>query len=174
MEKINTGSQAEVKLLKFGETLTDNADGNPEPSLVENSTMACVETRQGVCIKCNNVIINKRKGLKFCSVKCRNAYNAYQWCLRKDKFVKPGVGSGGNQEGTNNHQYKTGIGTYSKKGFANLPNVCNRCKSLEKLLVHHMDEDRSNNELHNLEILCKGCHQKHHETRDFLGRYAKG
>jgi hypothetical protein len=136
--------------------------------------MACVETRQGVCIKCDNVITNKRKGLKFCSSKCRNAYNTYQWCLRQNKFEKPGVGRGGNQEGVNNHQYKTGIGTYSKKGFANLPNVCNRCQSLENLLVHHMDEDRSNNELYNLEILCKGCHQKHHETRDNLGRYAKG
>jgi len=169
-----TNSQAEVKLLKFGETLTDNADGNPEPSTLVNTEGACVETRQGVCIKCSNVIINKRKGLKFCSSKCRNAYNAYQWCLRKSKFKKPGVGSGGNQQGENNHQYKTGIGTYSKKGFANLPNVCNRCQSLEKLLVHHIDEDRSNNELYNLEILCKRCHQKHHETRDNLGKYTKG
>lgn len=167
-------SQAEVKLLKLGETLTDNADGNPEPSNSENSEWACVETRQGVCIKCNNVITNKRKGLKFCSPRCRNAYNTYQYCLRKGKFKKPGGGSGGNQEGENNHMYKTGIGTYSKKGFTNLPNICNRCQSKENLLIHHKDENRSNNELCNLEILCKRCHQKHHETRDTLGRYTKG
>lgn len=174
MENINKKSQAEVKLLKVGETLTDNADGNPEPSTTTSVVEACVETRQGVCIKCNNVITKKRKGLKFCSPKCRSAYNAYQWCLRKGKFKKPGVGSGGNQEGQNNHMYKTGIGSYSKKGFANLPNICNKCQSLENLLVHHKDENRSNNELDNLEILCKRCHQKHHETRDKLGRYAKG
>jgi len=174
MEIINNESQAEIKLLKFGEPLTDNADGNPEPSLVENSTMACVETRQGVCIKCNNVITNKRKRLKFCSPKCRNAYNAYQWCLRKSKFEKPGVGSGGNQKGEKNHMYKTGIGSYSKKGFTNLPNVCNRCGDLEKLLVHHKDENRSNNELDNLEILCKRCHQEHHSARDISGKYTKG
>lgn len=174
MKNINNDSQAEVKLLKVGETLTDNADGNPEPSSLSNDKQACVEIRQGVCIKCNNVITNKRKGLKFCSPKCRNAYNAYQWCLKNNKFKKPGVGSGGNQEGENNHMYKTGIGIYNKKAFANLPNICNRCKSLKNLLVHHKDENRSNNELDNLEILCKRCHQQHHETRDNLGRYTKG
>lgn len=166
-------SQAEVKLLKVGETLASNVDGNTEPSIITNVIRACVETGQGVCIKCNNVITNKRKGLKFCSSKCRSAYNAYQWCLRNNKFVKPGVGSGGSQEGEDNHMYKTGKGSYSKKGFANLPNICNRCQSLERLLVHHIDENRDNNELHNLEILCKRCHQKHHETRDEQGKYAK-
>jgi hypothetical protein len=57
--------QAELKLPKLGETLTDNADGNPEPSILENSNKACVETRQGVCIKCNNVITKTRKELKY-------------------------------------------------------------------------------------------------------------
>ena len=166
--------QAEVKPFKVGETLTDNADGNPEPSRLENSNQACVETGQRVCIKCNNVIINKRKGLKFCSAKCRTAYNTYQWCLRHNKFQKPGSGSGGNQDGHKNHMYRTGIGTYHKTAFTNKVNECERCGSIENLLAHHRDEDRDNNELDNLEILCKGCHQKHHETRDKSGRYTKG
>lgn len=42
---------AEVKLLKVGEHLTGNADGNPEPSTLEISKEACVETRREVCIK---------------------------------------------------------------------------------------------------------------------------
>lgn len=172
MKEIN--SQAEVKILKVGETLTSNVEGNPEPSKLENSNWACVETRQGMCIKCNNVITNKRKGIKYCSTKCRVAYNAYQWCLRNNKFEKPGVDTGGNQEGSKNHQYKTGIGTYHKKAFANKEAKCNRCSTIDNLLVHHIDEDRSNNELYNLEILCKRCHQKHHEHRDSLGRYTKG
>ena len=165
--------QAEIKSLKFKETLTDDADGNLEPSKLENSNWACAETRQGVCIKCNNVITNKRKGLKFCSTRCRNTYNSYQYHLRKGCYKKPGVGSGGNQEGKNNHQYKNGIGTYHKKAFAFKESICERCDSIENLLVHHKDEDRNNNELYNLEILCKRCHQKHHTHRDALGRYAK-
>ena len=71
---------AELKLLKFGELLTGNADDNPEPSLVGNPIMACVETKQGVCIKCNNVITNPRKGVKYCSKRCRVAHGTYS-CL---------------------------------------------------------------------------------------------
>ena len=166
-------SQAEVKPFKVGEALTDNADGNPEPSNSVNTEQACVETVQRVCIKCNNVITNKRKGLKFCSAKCRSAYNSYQWCLRNNRFVKPGVGSGNAQSGESSYQYKTGIGIYHKKIFSVKGCVCERCQSTENLLAHHKDHNRNNNELDNLEILCKKCHQKHHETRDSLGRYTK-
>lgn len=167
-------SQAEVKPFKVGETLTDSADGNPEPSSSENSEWACVETRQRVCIKCNNVITNPRKGLKYCSSKCRNSYISYQWRIKKGIIKKPGVGSGGNQEGKANHMYKNGIGIFHKLAFSEKEHVCERCESKENLLVHHKDHNRSNNELQNLEILCKKCHQKHHETRDNLGRYTKG
>lgn len=167
-------SQAEVKPFKVGETLTDNADGNPEPSSLENSKQACVETRQKVCIKCGNVITNKRKGLKYCSAKCRGAYLSYQYCLRHNRFEKPGVGTGNNQWGIKNHMYKTGIGMYHKLAFSLKECICERCFSKDNLLVHHKDENRSNNELHNLEILCKRCHQKHHTIRDSLGRYTKG
>ena len=166
--------QAEIKPFKVGETLTSKVDGNPEPSSLENSKWACVETRQRVCIKCNNVITNKRKGLKFCSAKCRNNYNSYQYHIRKGHYKMPGVGSGGNQVGKNNHQYKDGIGTYRKIAFSFKESKCERCNSEDNLLVHHKNEDRSNNELDNLEILCKRCHQKHHEHRDSLGKYAKG
>jgi hypothetical protein len=165
---------AEVKLFKFGERLACNDDANPEPSLMGNPIMACVETRQRVCIKCNNVITNKRKGLIYCSARCRGNAATSRHNIKTGKIKKPGVGSGGNQYGKNNHMYKTGIGKYHKLAFDNYDNVCNRCKTDEKLLVHHIDEDRTNNELHNLEILCKRCHQKHHETRDSFGRYTKG
>lgn len=165
---------AESKPSKVGELLTSDVEDNPEPSNSENSEWACVETRRRVCIKCGNVIIKKRKGLKFCSSKCRSAYNAYKWCIKTNKFEKPGVGSGGNQEENKNTQYKNGIGIYHKRAFSNKSLICERCSSTEKLLVHHKDEDRDNNELQNLEILCKSCHQKHHCRRDILGRYTKG
>ena len=165
---------AELKPFKVGELLPSNVEDNPEPSILENSERACVETRQRVCMQCNNVITNKRKGLKFCSPKCRTAYNSYQWCLRKNRFVKPGVGSGGNQEGDSNHQYKDGIGMFQKIAYANKPKICERCGSTENILVHHKDHNRRNNELYNLEVLCKRCHQEHHTIRDSKGRYTKG
>lgn len=166
---------AEVKPFKVGETLTDNADGNTEPSILENSNKACVETRRKVCTKCNNVILNKRKGLKFCSSKCRNAFNAYKWCVKVNKFEKPGVGSGGNQEGENNHAYKNGIKSYRKRALKTKNNKCEICGELnnEKLLVHHKDHNRKNNELHNLEILCNRCHREHHNIRGINGKFIK-
>ena len=57
-------NQAESKTLKFGETLPDGAEGNPEPSLLKEG----VETEQGLCLKCKKHIEPKRK--KYCSRKC--------------------------------------------------------------------------------------------------------
>jgi 5-methylcytosine-specific restriction endonuclease McrA len=37
------------------------------------------------------------------------------------------------------------------------------CGSEEHICVHHSDEDRTNNELSNLEILCRSCHAIRHD-----------
>lgn len=169
-----TTGQAEVKPFKVGEPLTGNADGNPEPSILTIVRRACVETRRRVCKRCNITFIAKYRNAIYCSTVCRNAYNAYKHAVKIGRIKKPGVGSGGAQLGTDNHMYKTGIGTYSEKAFEFYGRMCNRCSSTEYLVVHHNDEDRTNNDISNLEVLCKSCHQKHHETRDELGRYTKG
>jgi len=170
-----TNRQAEVKPFKVGETVVTRVTGNPEPSISDSSERACVETRQKVCIKCGNLVPQtKYKNAKYCSNKCRNAYISHQWRINKGLIAKPGVGSGGNQLGETNHQYKTGISNYSKKAFEFYGRKCNRCQSEERLLVHHKNEDRTNNTLENLEVLCKGCHQNHHCIRDLQGKYTKG
>lgn len=167
-------SQAESKPFKVGEPLTE-MNGNPEPStVIEILTEACVETGRRVCIKCGGEIPStKYSNAKYCSDRCRSAYISYRHCLKVGKFKSPGVGSGGDQEGEKNPNYKTGIGTYSKKAFKHYGRVCNRCGSVDKLLVHHQDENRENNSIENLEVLCKGCHQRHHETRNALGQYTQ-
>jgi len=163
--------QAEEKDRKFGERLTDNADANPEPS-PENREG--VETRHGLCMKCDGPIpSDKYKNAKYCSTKCRNAYNSYKSRVKSGSIKKPGVGSGGNQWGKDNHQYKTGIGIYSKRAFEYYGHQCNRCPKTTTLVVHHKDEDRSNNSIENLEVLCKGCHQNHHCIRDEQGKFKK-
>jgi hypothetical protein len=166
---------AEVKPFKVGETLTSNVDGNPELSLID--TKESVETGRKVCIKCGKIITEKNRQ-KYCSDKCRNAFNAYKWCLKVDRFEKPGVGSGGNQLAENNHQFtgKSGVGG-CKKAKKLLPNICNRCGTTEYLVAHHIDENRTNNDISNFEILCKKCHQIHHtsDRRDSItGKYIKG
>lgn len=162
---------AESKLFKVGEPLTSNVDGNTEPSTLDSSNEACVETRRKVCVKCGNEVSqSKYSSAKYCSDKCRNAYNSYKYRVLKGLIDNPGVGSGGNQEKSiENSSAKIAC----KKVMKLLPNICNRCQSLTNLLAHHIDEDRANNKLENFEILCKGCHQKHHEHRDIDGKYTK-
>lgn len=166
-------NKAESKPVKVGEAPPVNTEGNTEPSCSAQSELACVETRRQVCKHCGEIITKKRKGLKYCSICCRNNARSLAYRIRHGLIEKPGVGSGGNQWGTKNHMYKTGIGLYRAKALNNLDQVCAKCGSLERLLVHHKDHDRRNNELSNLQILCKRCHQEHHAHRDSLGRYTK-
>lgn len=35
---------------------------------------------------------------------------------------------------------------------------CEECGQVYDLLVHHIDQDRSNNELENFKVLCTSCH----------------
>jgi len=63
-------------------------------------------------------------------------------------------------------QRKSGIGwherEYRKMAFANLKQVCVKCKRTHGLCVHHKDGDHFNNELTNLEMRCRSCHMKWH------------
>jgi predicted nucleic acid-binding Zn ribbon protein len=167
-------TQAELKPFKVGEPLASNVDGNTEPSISGNPERACVETRRKVCIKCNNVINGKYKNAKYCSDKCRTAYNSYKSRVKKGLIKSPGVGSGGNQWGNANHQYtgKSGTGGCIRARRL-LPKICNRCGATNNLLAHHIDHNRENNELSNFEILCKRCHQEHHTVRNSQGKYTK-
>jgi 5-methylcytosine-specific restriction endonuclease McrA len=67
---------------------------------------------------------------------------------RKGKF---GVGE-------DNPMYLNGIAMYRR----HKKSECNRCGSTKLLLVHHIDENRTNNDPTNLETLCRKCHQNHH------------
>jgi hypothetical protein len=162
---------AKLKLFKVGELLTGNADDNPELSLDEKES---VETGRRVCIKCGKEFENLR-AKKYCSSRCRNAYNAYQWCLRNNKFKKAGVGSGGNQLGENNHKFDTGQVAYKKLPFRNgKEKICEICSSKTLVEVHHIDRDRTNNVLQNLLVVCRKCHRKIHNFKQGFEKYIKG
>lgn len=64
------------------------------------------------------------------------------------------------QLGEANPTYKTGIQTYRR----HRKNACERCGSDRFLVVHHINENRHDNRIENLETLCKSCHQRHHMT----------
>lgn len=47
--------------------------------------------------------------------------------------------------------------------YLNLKNECCECQSKDYLVIHHIDENRQNNKLYNLKVLCRSCHSKIHD-----------
>lgn len=43
-----------------------------------------------------------------------------------------------------------------------IPFVCERCESQVSIEVHHIDRDVTNNDIDNLEVLCRRCHEQEH------------
>jgi len=60
--------------------------------------------------------------------------------------------------------YKIGKHSYRERKLRNSNLVCEICNESHPctLEVHHIDGDRSNNKLDNLELLCANCHLKKH------------
>lgn len=61
-----------------------------------------------------------------------------------------------NQAGKNNNNYKNGISMYPKRKKKR----CSKCGGTKNLMVHHKDNNRSNNKPSNLQTLCWSCHEK--------------
>lgn len=96
------------------------------------------------CFKCGKTFyrqplrnLKSKSGKIFCSRSCSNSY-------------------------TNTFRFKTSINTYRRIAFEKLPHKCNVCgwNDDERILeVHHIDENRKNNNIENLIILCPICHR---------------
>jgi hypothetical protein len=95
--------------------------------------------RQLRCIDCQGILSRSR---------CKNYHER--------TYVRRGY----NQLEKNNNNWKGGIGIFRRLIAIE---SCSRCGSADNLCVHHKDENRYNNEVENLECLCKRCHQLHHK-----------
>lgn len=129
--------------------------------------MAVVKEKEFICRRCGKKFTWKAKKMYFCPDCGRKEKSEYVMRHRagKDPSVKMGVGSGGNQWGENNHQFRGGFWNY-KKIYADqhkgeVP-CCEICNSTENLCIHHLDKNHSNNAPENLVRLCRKCHAKVH------------
>ena len=105
-------------------------------------------------------------GKTFTRQKSRNdSKSGYNFCCRKCKDSAQRMSSGSRFDGVRPPHYgiSNGLYCYRKDAFANYPPKCAVCgwdEDEDVLEVHHIDENRSNNNLDNLIILCPICHRK--------------
>ena len=120
-----------------------------------------------ICIDCLNKFKAKRNDTLRCPV-CKKKHASYKTMLSRKKHhpeIEMGVGSGNSYK--NKHR-ALGIQTYRRAKKTK----CEWCGSTNNLLVHHLDENRYNNNIDNLITLCKRCHQNLHTKRNMTtGRY---
>lgn len=94
--------------------------------------------------------------------KRNNSKSGLYFCCRKHKDI----GQTYIEEIQPEH-YGTGTGehSYRKLAFSKLNSICNECgiSIYEVLEVHHIDKNRDNNDISNLEILCANCHTLEHK-----------
>jgi len=50
---------------------------------------------------------------------------------------------------------------------------CKLCGNKKDLQIHHIDENRKNNQISNLLILCRSCHSKQHRGKEWYKQIKK-
>lgn len=135
--------------------------------------------KEKACENCGKTFLTKGPASKYCEScgpiihkrKFKESHDKY----RRRKGVKVGVGSGNNQGyGETHHSFKDGIALYQRIVKDNKEPFCERChisinySDSYSWCCHHRDHNRQNNNLSNLELLCKRCHQIEHNCQNNL------
>lgn len=94
--------------------------------------------------------------------KQKNSKSGLFFCCRSHKDMAQRIG--GIKAIQPNH-YNDGSHAYREIAFRHYDHKCNICqynKIPEILVVHHIDRNRNNNNIENLQILCPNCHEETH------------
>ena len=109
-----------------------------------------------ICIVCNKPFIANRSTAKYCGCS-RQTELKYIYNIPKIKKVK--IRKISVREKTRAIVKLLGIKRIK----------CVECSKGTTLAIHHIDKDKTNNTLDNLQVLCKACHRlKHPELSDYL------
>lgn len=98
--------------------------------------------------------------------KLKKSKSGLYFCCREHKDIAQGLASGNQFDTMRPDHYKNAYeesGNYRRKAFLTYPHQCELCGYNEDediLQVHHIDENRQNNNVENLMILCPNCHAK--------------
>lgn len=133
-----------------------------------------------ICKICGISFKKETRSYAYYCPECKKNKNVEKAMKAKKKRIPStqiGVGSGGNQKGTNNHMYKDGRGIYKKLYEEYYPletNKCKICGSRRKLVIHHRNGNRNDNTKRNLIKICRSCHSRVHDlSKNFLNSRSK-
>lgn len=143
------------------------------------------------CVYCNgNFLVRKKSKRKYCSRKCSHrareqrvdvicyecgettqkrksqlskSKHGFNFCSRTCKDLSQSLK--GKCEEIRPSHYGIGHSNYRNFALENYESKCYSCgynKYPEVLHVHHIDKNRKNSTLDNLEILCPTCHMENH------------
>jgi hypothetical protein len=167
-----------IKVNKICEYCGEEYIGNPKSKFCSTSCGSKYlhkhkEPTKRECIICGKEIIYKGTTKKLYCDECRKSQNVINSTLSriikgKMKIENVGIGSGNRElKGKENRHYKNGVGLYKKMRLQyleenNLPIQCEECGNTKNLDTHHIDMDKTNNEIENLILLCRSCHKNKH------------
>lgn len=142
------------------------------------------------CLYCGEDFVSKAKHAKFCSRECSGLHHRSEliegkcdFCKKDIKFKKTKLyksnyhfcnntckkgffKSQSHLRGTfSGHNKMSAQSKYRKMTFEEYENKCYYCgydTCINILQVHHLDEDRTNNKIENLRIVCPTCHAEVH------------
>lgn len=145
---INRRSNIKLKCLKCGyewETIAGNVinkyDGRCKECVKkERTNLSCALCGKKFSRSPHQIKSNK-SGFFYCSRECGNKH--------KNILVQ--------------EEYPISVNNYRQRAMQYYPNYCAVCEWKEDiriLEVHHIDENRNNNDIKNLIILCPICHRK--------------
>lgn len=128
------------------------------------------------CSECNTKYLPTGSCSKYCPTCApeitRTIKNA---AIKRWQYAKGylnGKGSGSSTgKGKDNHMYTYGVANFQqyakeRKATVGLCEVCGKDikhATHYEWVGHHKDHDRKNNDISNLILMCKSCHQKEHE-----------
>ena len=142
-----------------------------------------------VCLQCEKEFSThqcqiNRGGGKFCSISCGTTYRN----IHNNPTLNPET----RKKISENHADAYWLLDYCSNGFKGIDvksyrikafryygEKCNRCDSDVLLEVHHKNRNRKDNDITNLEVLCKKCHVEEHkdefvnERDSVTGRFIK-
>jgi len=140
------------------------------------------------CVQCGKAFYTPPclERIKFCSSKCyhenRKTWKlSDEWKQKISDSVKKNLPSTAWKKGQhfspetefkkgerleeNHPRWKGGKTSYRRIAKRNKNWICEQCGKKEKLHVHHINENRNNNNIENLMILCCKCHMILHKGK---------